>query len=395
MDSVAPKFLLINLNTIFDFSSITFALLKTLEEKRPNDYSFGEINLASFHLKTFESLAETYAKGDAKKKEELYNYVKTSELYSNVKPKLYILSQLFFLIENGLIKEENVYIYYEEKDFISFIDEKYFDGFKKLIHVSNVVSYEELTTKIIKSFGNEKIVHLGDKIFIDEQLTKLENLLIVENAKKKPGETEEKKEKIENYFDSFDAFIDAFFSSSKEKYNSFKSNEFIMKYSNDQITKQFSFSSLWKNYTVFKNQILIEGKVIRGFKRGSKLLGIPTANIEMNETNTKIVTSHINGVYFGTITFKSNNKKNENIEKKKCYKGVLSIGYNPFFNNKSKTIEVFLIDYDGKDFYEDEVSLLIDGYSRSEENFANLSELVTTITYDIILFNDILENMKK
>ena len=395
MDSTAPKFLLINLNTIFDFSSITFALLKTLEEKHPNEYSFGEINLASFHLKTFDSLAATYAKGDAKKKEELYNYVKSSELYSNVKPKLYILSQLYFLIENGLLKSENVYIYYEEKDFIGFIDEKYFEGFKKLIHINNVVSYEELTTKILSNFGNEKIVHLGDKIFIDEQILKLENLIVVENAKKKPDEAEEKKEKIDNYFDSFDAFIDAYYSSSKEKYNSFKGNEFIMKYSHDQITKKFSFSSLWKNYTVFTQQILIEGKVIRGFKRGSKLLGIPTANIEMNETNTKIVTSHINGVYFGTITFKSNNKNNQSIEKKKCYKGVLSIGYNPFFNNKSKTIEVFLIDYEGEDFYEDEVSLLIDGYSRSEENFANLSELVTTITYDIILFNEILDSMKK
>ena len=395
MDSTAPKYLLINLNTIFDFSSITFALLKTLEEKRPNEFSFGEINLASFHLKTFDGLAAAYSNGDAKKKEELYNYVKTSELYSNVKPKLYILSQLYFLIQNGLLKSEDVYIYYEEKDFISYIDEKYFDGFKQLINIKNVVSYEELTTSILKTFGKEKVIHFGDKIFIDEQLLKLENLVIVENAKKKPGQVEEKKEKIENYFDSFDDFIDAYFSSSKEKYNSFKGNEFIMKYSHDQITKKFSFSSLWKNYTVFKNQILIEGKVIKGFKRGSKLLGIPTANIEMNETNTKIVTSHINGVYFGTITFKSNNKKNQNIEKKKCYKGVLSIGYNPFFNNKSKTIEVFLIDYDGEDFYEDEVSLLIDGYSRSEENFANLSELVTTITYDIILFNDILENMKK
>ena len=74
---------------------------------------------------------------------------------------------------------------------------------------------------------------------------------------------------------------------------------------------------------------------------------------------------------------------------------MLSIGYNPFFNNKLKTIEVFLIDYEREDFYEDEVSLLSDGYSRSEENFANLSELVTTITYDIILFNEILDNMKK
>ena len=115
----------------------------------------------------------------------------------------------------------------------------------------------------------------------------------------------------------------------------------------------------------------------------------------MNEINTKIITNHINGVYFGTITFKTNLKNNPQIDKMKTYKGVLSIGYNPFFNNKVKTIEVFLIDYKGKDFYEDEVSLLIDGYSRSEENFANLSELVTTITYDIILFNDILEKMNK
>ena len=76
MDQTAPKFLLINLNTIFDFSSITFALLKTLEEKHPNEYSFGEINLASFHLKTFDILAETYAKGDAKKRRNCITMLK-------------------------------------------------------------------------------------------------------------------------------------------------------------------------------------------------------------------------------------------------------------------------------------------------------------------------------
>lgn len=162
-----------------------------------------------------------------------------------------------------------------------------------------------------------------------------------------------------------------------------------MKYSNYQITKQFSFSSLWKNYTVFKEQILIEGKVIRGFKRGSKLLGIPTANIEMNETNTKIVTSHINGVYFGTITFKSNNKKNQNIQNKNCYKGVLSIGYNPFFNNKLKTIKVFLIDYEGEDFYEDEVSLLstdTQEVRRTLRIYPNLSLLLPMISFYLTKF---------
>ena len=46
-----------------------------------------------------------------------------------------------------------------------------------------MVSYEELTTKILSNCGKEKIVHLGDKIFIDEHLLKLENLLI--NGRKK------------------------------------------------------------------------------------------------------------------------------------------------------------------------------------------------------------------
>ena len=141
--------------------------------------------------------------------------------------------------------------------------------------------------------------------------------------------------------------------------------------------------------------MLIEGKIVNGVKRGSKLLGIPTANIEMNSTNSDLVQQFINGVYFGNLTFKTNSKMNPLIESKRTYKGVLSIGYNPFFNNSVKTIEVFLIDYEGDDFYGEEVSLLMDGYSRSEENFANLSELVTTISYDIVLFNKILDTPKQ
>ena len=74
-------------------------------------------------------------------------------------------------------------MYYEKKEFIGFIDEKYFEGFKKLIHINNVVSYEELTTKILSNCGKEKIVHLGDKIFIDEHIQKLEKLIIVRKEK--------------------------------------------------------------------------------------------------------------------------------------------------------------------------------------------------------------------
>lgn len=393
MDSSSPNHLIINLNTIFDFSSISFALLKKLEEDKTKDYSFGNVNLASFHIKSFKDFADKYSNEDKIKNEKLFNFIKNSDLYNNVKPKLYILSQLYFLISNNLIDSQNVFLYYEEEEFLNFIyHNNYFEGFGKLMGFSknNLVSLN----KAIEMTKTQKVIHLGDMKFMDNNLLQNENVFIVESAKKKQ-ENDNSQVTRNNYFESFDKYLETFYPNYIEKYKTFLSDEFIMKYSNDQITKKFHFLELWNNYTVFDNQILIEGKVVNGVKRGSKLLGIPTANIEMNEINTKLITNHINGVYFGTITFKSNLKNNSQIDKKKTYKGVLSIGYNPFFNNKVKTIEVFLIDYQGEDFYEDQVSLLIDGYSRSEENFANLSELVTTITYDIILFNDILDKMKK
>lgn len=54
-----------------------------------------------------------------------------------------------------------------------------------------MVSYEELTTKILSNCGKEKIVHLGDKIFIDEHIQKLEKLIIVrkEKARRKSWKT--------------------------------------------------------------------------------------------------------------------------------------------------------------------------------------------------------------
>ncbi len=67
------------------------------------------------------------------------------------------------------------------------------------------------------------------------------------------------------------------------------------------------------------------------------------------------------------------------------YKSVLSIGYNPYFDNSCKTLEVFLIDYEGEDFYDSECLLTIEGFVRNEAAFENFSELVTAINYDIIV----------
>jgi FAD synthase len=43
--------------------------------------------------------------------------------------------------------------------------------------------------------------------------------------------------------------------------------------------------------------IEISGKVVEGFKRGSKQLGVPTANIEMTTENISLTAALVPGVY--------------------------------------------------------------------------------------------------
>jgi len=81
-------------------------------------------------------------------------------------------------------------------------------------------------------------------------------------------------------------------------------------------------------------------------------------------------------------------KKNSEIDLEKEYKCVLSIGWNPYYDNSFKTIEVFIIDYEGENFYNEELEISINSFIRTEANFENFGELVTAIAYDIIQANN-------
>ena len=77
--------------------------------------------------------------------------------------------------------------------------------------------------------------------------------------------------------------------------------------------------------------IKLESPVIHGFGRGSKLLGIPTANLNMDivgETVEKLAT----GIYFGYSRIRGS-----------TYESVISIGWNPFFQNAKKAIVSYLL----------------------------------------------------
>uniref|UniRef100_A0A2P2M3T7 riboflavin kinase n=2 Tax=Rhizophora mucronata TaxID=61149 RepID=A0A2P2M3T7_RHIMU len=115
----------------------------------------------------------------------------------------------------------------------------------------------------------------------------------------------------------------------------------------------------------------IGGAVIKGFGRGSKILGIPTANLS-TQGYSALLSEHPSGVYLGWA----------GLSTRGVYKVVMSIGWNPYFNNTEKTIEPWLLhEFDG-DFYGEELRLAIVGYIRPETNFPSLESLVAKIHED-------------
>ncbi len=69
------------------------------------------------------------------------------------------------------------------------------------------------------------------------------------------------------------------------------------------------------------------GKVVHGFGRGSKQLGIPTANFP-TEVVDNLPEEYKEGVYYGWAQ----------VDNGPVYKMVMSIGKNPYFNNEKRTI---------------------------------------------------------
>ncbi|KAL9234105.1 hypothetical protein vseg_009012 [Gypsophila vaccaria] len=115
----------------------------------------------------------------------------------------------------------------------------------------------------------------------------------------------------------------------------------------------------------------IGGPVIKGFGRGSKVLGIPTANLSPEGFSDRL-SEYPSGVYFGWA----------GLSKRGIYKMVMSIGWNPYFNNSEKTIEPWLLHDFEDDFYGEELQLVVVGYIRPEANFPSLESLIAKIHDD-------------
>ncbi|PSS03450.1 riboflavin kinase [Coniella lustricola] len=131
----------------------------------------------------------------------------------------------------------------------------------------------------------------------------------------------------------------------------------------------------------------MEGKVIKGFGRGSKELGIPTANLPVDATPW--IEKAKSGVYFGWAALQLpadhpnyNEQQQQSNNQFALFPMVMSIGYNPFYNNTVRSAEVHVLEAFGADFYGIEMRLLILGYIRDEQSYDGIDALIEDIKTD-------------
>lgn len=126
--------------------------------------------------------------------------------------------------------------------------------------------------------------------------------------------------------------------------------------------------------------LFMKGLVVKGFGRGSKDLGIPTANFS-EEVVAALPEQFPTGVYYAWAR----------IDNGDVHKAVLSVGYNPFYKNKTKSIETHIIHQFDNDFYGQCLRIVFCGYTRPQENYTSKEELIAAIKNDIKEANENLD----
>ncbi|KAL4778984.1 riboflavin kinase-domain-containing protein [Aspergillus varians] len=156
--------------------------------------------------------------------------------------------------------------------------------------------------------------------------------------------------------------------------------------------------------------IRLSGPVIKGFGRGSKELGIPTANIPVDGLEEVLPTDLGVGVYFGVVALDpatapapssspSGEEGKEDDTKATILPAVLSIGYNPYYKNTKRSIEIHILPsltspsptapeeqkvrfHKLPDFYGTKLNLLMLGYIRPEYDYVSAEALIEDIRVD-------------
>lgn len=110
----------------------------------------------------------------------------------------------------------------------------------------------------------------------------------------------------------------------------------------------------------------VSGTVVRGADRGGRLLGFPTANLELLDELLPC-----KGVYAVTV-----------LVGEETYHGVTNIGHNPTFGNNALSVETHLLDFSG-DLLGKTIRINFLYRLRDEKTYQSIGELSGQIALDI------------
>ncbi len=111
----------------------------------------------------------------------------------------------------------------------------------------------------------------------------------------------------------------------------------------------------------------LTGEVVRGAQRG-RCLGFPTANLEVRAERAVPA----NGIYAVYA-----------ILGEERYQGVANVGVRPTFDNGERTVETYILDFEGDIYGYDLVVEFVERL-RSEKRFTDIRELIAQIERDIV-----------
>lgn len=120
----------------------------------------------------------------------------------------------------------------------------------------------------------------------------------------------------------------------------------------------------------------ISGTVASGRNRGGRLLGFPTANINLQDELCPK-----QGIYAVTVEHGG-----------QTYKGVANIGYSPTFNDHLFTVEVHILDFN-RSIYNDPIRVNFIQRLRDEIKFKSIDDLAAQIHKDVAHARKILADL--
>ncbi|TCD71355.1 riboflavin kinase [Steccherinum ochraceum] len=123
--------------------------------------------------------------------------------------------------------------------------------------------------------------------------------------------------------------------------------------------------------------IYLSGKVAKGFGRGGKELGCPTANLEESSLVQIESKTRRTGVYYGYARVAQAAEGDNDV-----LPMVMSVGYNPYYKNEKLTAEIHVMHEFKSDFYGYEMRAVILGYIRPEYDYVSRDALIEDIDTD-------------